>query len=207
VLCFGASKGRYATYTDPHRLAPGFSPTAGPQALRELVRRYLHGYGPASPKHFASWLNIPPRRATEVFASLGDELEAVDLEGDLAWVVAGDTAFPSEPAVGIRLLPYFDAYVVGSQPRDWLFPRAAATRALSPTGQAGNYPVLLVDGVVGGVWHLRRTGTRLAITVEPLRELTKPQRRELDAEVALVGGVLEGEPSLTMGPVRVGPHA
>ena len=25
-------------------------------------------------------------------------------------------------------------------------------------GQAGNYPVVLVDGVVGGVWHQRRSG-------------------------------------------------
>ena len=48
---------------------------------------------------------------------------------------------------------YFDAYVVVGQPRDLLYPGAAGTRALTPSGQAGNYPVLLVDGVVGGVWH------------------------------------------------------
>jgi hypothetical protein len=78
---------------------------------------------------------------------------------------------------------------------------------LTPSGQAGNYPVLLADGVVGGVWHQRRTGRNLAITVEPLGELTAPQRRQLDDEVELVGAVIEARPTLTVGTVTVGLHA
>ena len=98
-------------------------------------------------------------------------------------------------------------YVVAGQPRDRLYPGAAASRALTPAGQAGNYPVLLVDGVVGGVWHQRRSGRKLAITVEPLCELTAPHRRQLDDEVGLVGAVMEATATLTVGTVRVGPHA
>ena len=67
--------------------------------------------------------------------------------------------------------------------------------------------MLLVDGVVGGVWHQRRSGRKLAITVEPLRELTARQRRELGDEAVLVGAVMEATPTLTVGPVTVGPHA
>jgi Winged helix DNA-binding domain len=78
---------------------------------------------------------------------------------------------------------------------------------LTPSGQAGNYPVLLVNGVVGGVWHQRRSGRKLTITVKPLAELTGRQRRELDDEVALLGAVMEATPTLTVGPVTVGPHA
>ena len=29
-------------------------------ALRTLLTRYLHAYGPATPQHFARWLSIPP---------------------------------------------------------------------------------------------------------------------------------------------------
>ena len=86
-------------------------------------------------------------------------------------------------------------------------PGTTATRALTPAGQAGNYPVLLVDGVVGGVWHQRRSGRRLAITVEPLRELTAPQRRQLGNEADLVGAVMEATATLTVGTVTVGAHA
>ena len=93
------------------------------------------------------------------------------------------------------------------QPRERLYPGAAATRGLSPAGQAGNYPVLLVDGVVGRVWHQRRSGQKLSTTVERLCELTPMQRRQLDDEVELVGAVMEAKPTLTVGTVTVGPHA
>ena len=65
----------------------------------------------------------------------------------------------------------------------------------------------LAEAVVGGVWHQRRSGRKLTITVEPLAELTARQRRELDDEAALVGAVMEATPTLTVGPVSVGPHA
>jgi hypothetical protein len=121
--------------------------------------------------------------------------------------MAGDTATPPRPHRGIRLLGYFDAFVVAGQPRERLYPGAAATRALTPAGQAGNYPVLLINGVVGGVWHQQRSGRKLAITVEPLEELTATQRRQLHDEVDLVSAVMEAKVTLTVGTVTVGPHA
>jgi len=207
VLCFGPGRGRKVTYTNPHRWRPGFQLLDGDTALRTLVLRYLYAYGPATPQHFAKWLGIPPRYAAGLFGRLGGELESVELDGAPGWTAAGDTGTPAGPHRGIRLLPYFDAYVVAGQPRDRLYPGAAATRALTPAGQAGNYPVLLVDGVVGGVWHQRRSGRKLAITVEPLRELTARQRRQLADEADLVGAVMEAPATLTIGTVTVGAHA
>jgi winged helix DNA-binding protein len=212
VLCFGPDRGRKVTYSHPRRWLPGFGPADGEAALRALVLRYLHAYGPATPQHFARWLAISPRYAVELFGRLASDREGaalarVELHGEQAWVAAGDTGTPPEPHRGIWLLPYFDPYVVAGQPRERLYPGAAAVRALSPSGQAGNYPVLLVDGVVGGVWHQRRSGHRLALTVEPLAELTAAQRRQLDEEAALVGAVMEATVTLTVGPVTVGPHA
>ncbi len=207
MLCFGPNRGRNVTYTNPHRWLPGFRPDDGDSALRTLVNRFLYAYGPATPQHFARWLSIPPRRAVGLFDELAGELECVEVHGEPAWTIAGDTGTPQQPHAGVCLLPYFDAYVVAGQPRDRLYPGAAATRALTPSGQAGNYPVLLVDGVVGGVWHQRRSGGRLAITVEPLRELTRTQRNQLDDDVELVGLVMQAKPTLTLGTVTVGPHA
>ncbi len=207
VLCFGVNRGRNVTYTNPHRWLPGLRPDDGGTALRNLVTRYLYAYGPATPQQFAQWIGVPARRGVELFDELAGELELVELDGEPGWVSAGDTATPRRPHRGIRLLPYFDAFVVAGQPRERLYPGVAATRALTPTGQAGNYPVLLVDGVVGGVWHQKRSGRTLAVTVEPLRELTATQRRQLDDEVELVGAVVAARPTLTLGTVTVGPHA
>jgi hypothetical protein len=207
MLCFGPDRDRKVTYTNPRRWLPGFRPADGDAAVRTLLARYLYAYGPATPQRFAKWLGIPPRHAAELFGGMTGELETVELDGEPAWTLAGDTATPPRPHRGIRLLPYFDAYLVAGQPRERLYPGAAATRALTPAGQAGNYPVLLVDGVVGGVWHQRRSGRKLAITVEPLRELTASQRRQLDDEVDLVGAVMEAPATLTVGAVTVGAHA
>src|SRR5262252_5470343 len=201
MLCFGPDRGRNVTYTHPQRWLPGFRPADGDTALRGLVTRYLYAYGPATPQHFAKWLSIPPRYAAGLFGTLAGELERVDTDGVPGWAVAGDTAAPSRPHRGIRLLPYFDAYVVAGQPRERLYPGAAAARALTPAGQAGNYPVLLVDGVVGGVWHQRRAGRGLAITVEPLRKLTARQYRQLCDEVDLVGAIMGAAATLTVGTV------
>jgi DNA glycosylase AlkZ-like len=206
VLCFGPDRGRNVTYTNPHRWLPGFEPEDGAAALRTLLREYLAAYGPATPQHFARWLAIPPGHAVTLFGEMRDALEDVRLEGAPAWTLQGDAVAPEMPVPGIRLLPYFDAFVVAGQPRELLFPGAAAARAI-PTGQAGNYPVVLVDGVVGGVWHQRRSGRRLVVTVESLVPLRPAQRRELDDEVALVGTIVDAEPTLVLGQVTVGPHA
>ncbi|WCN79095.1 winged helix DNA-binding domain-containing protein [Micromonospora sp. LH3U1] len=204
VICFGPNRGRATTYTSPARWLPGFTPMSGPAALADLVRRYLYAYGPATPAQFAQWLSTPVRWTTSLFDSL--DLSEVTVEGTRAWVAVDDTDFPDDRPSGLRLLPYFDAYAVGCHPRERLFPGAAAERALA-RGQAGNYPVLLVDGEVAGVWHQRRSGRTIQVTVEPLRALDSGRLRELEQEVERVGEIMEGTPSLTVGTVAVGPHA
>ena len=68
-------------------------------------------------------------------------------------------------------------------------------------------PVLLIDGLVAGVWHQRRSGRKIAITVEPLQPLTTAQSRGLDEQVEWLGTFLDAAPHLTNGKVEVGPHA
>jgi hypothetical protein len=202
VLCFGPDRQRKVTYTDPRRWHPELEPLPATAALPALVRAYLWSYGPATPAHFAKWLSAPAPWATELFASM-PELEPV---GKWGWVGAGDTQFPAAGPRGLRLLPYFDAYGVGSHPRQLVFPGAAAERALARS-QAGNYPVLLVGGVVAGVWHQKRSGRHLDITVEPLCDLSPTHRHALDTEVDRLAAFQGGTPRLTIGPVPVGPHA
>ncbi|ONI74231.1 hypothetical protein BWI15_12885 [Kribbella sp. ALI-6-A] len=204
VLCYGPNRGRKTTYANPHRFAPPFEPQNGEEALSELLRRYLHSYGPATPQQFAKWLSTSPAFITKLFQQNG--LEQVELDGGPAWLAEGDTDFPDEPVRGVRLLPYFDAYAVGSHPRELVFPGEASTRALAG-GQAGNYPVLLVDGVVAGVWHQRLSGRKLQLTVEPLRRLKPAQLRALDDEAERLGAILGARPTLTIDKITVGPHA
>ncbi|MFE6166101.1 winged helix DNA-binding domain-containing protein [Streptomyces sp. NPDC056486] len=211
VLCFAPNRGRKVTYTRPPTSDSDSGEPSLPAevATGRLLRRFLYAYGPATPAEFAKWAAAPGGWASSLFASLASagEIEAVEMDGvPSAWVVAGDTEFPGEPVRGVRLLPYFDAYVIASHPRERLFPGRAYERALAG-GQAGNFPVLLIDGVVAGVWHQRRSGRRLTVTVEPLASLSTAQERELAGQVERVGEVLEGRAELVVGPVTVGAHA
>ncbi|WP_411083028.1 winged helix DNA-binding domain-containing protein [Streptomyces sp. cmx-18-6] len=210
VLAYAPNRGRKAAYTNP-----GYSPLPGPQALAALLERYLYAYGPATPAHLAQWLAAPKRWAAELFAASaasGAIEEVVFGDAGPAWVVAGDTDFPAAAgpaggtAEGVRLLPYFDAFAIASHPRERLFPGRAFERVLGG-GQAGNYPMLLVDGTVAGVWHQRRSGRRIAVTVEPLEPLSGARLRDLEKQVERVGAIMEGTAELTVGTVSVGPHA
>jgi hypothetical protein len=199
VLCFGPNRGRKVTYTSPARWLDG----PADDATGWLLDRYLHSYGPATPQHFARWLATTPAWARSVFEE--HDLTEVSFEGTRAWVAAGDTDV-GDPVDGVLLLPHFDAFAVGSQPRELLFPGAAWDRALAGS-QAGNFPVLLIDGVVAGVWHQKLHRQTVAITVEPLRTLTRKERAGLAEQADRIGAILEAGPALRIGPIAVGAHA
>ncbi len=208
-LCFGPARGRAVTYTHPQRWLPGYREADGQDAVAELLVRYLRVYGPAEPAHFARWLGAPTRWAAAQFESMSARIAPVHLGGSVLWQLAGEAAPPADAQADqadVRLLPYFDAYVVGGQPRELLFPGRAGQRGLT-RGQAGNFPVLLIDGTVAGLWQHRRSGSQVAIRVEPFTRLTRSQRGELDARAERVGQVLQAEPELTLGPVTIGAHA
>lgn len=196
VLCFGPSSGRKVTYTNPQV-------TPSPDGLSWLLRCYLGSYGPATPAHFARWHSAPPAWAGALFEAeaAAGRIEPVTVESWEGWLPAGDTEVPLAEPRGVRLLPYFDAYTVGMHPRDLLFPGEAAERALN-RGQAGNYPVVLLDGEVAGVWHQKKSGRFLDLTVELLRPVPS-----LDAEADRLAAFQGLTPRLTIGPVSVGPHA
>jgi hypothetical protein len=203
VLVFGADRGRQVTYTNPRRRQPSFAPAPRELARDRFLRGYLHSYGPATPAHLARWLNAPLDWCARLFADLG--VEPVDVLGQEAYLAPGD-AEVFELDRGVRLLPYFDSLSVGFVPREVMFPGRAAERALA-RGQAGNFPVVLVDGAVQGVWHQRRSGRRLQVTVETWGRFGAARVRALEEQVERLGEVQEAAPTLTLGPVLVGPHA
>ncbi len=201
ALCYGPDRDRKVTYTRP----PDTAPADPDEAVAWAIASYLRSYGPATAASFAPWFGCTPAWAGERMAGMPG-LVRVELDGEATYDLE-DVSSDAPPAEGVRLLPYFDAFVVGSRPRHRLFAGHAAERALVPSGQAGNYPVLLVDGQVAGVWHQKRSGRRIAVTVEPLQRLDKRRVADLEIQVSRLGEVLEGEATLTIGEVSVGPHA
>ncbi len=206
LLCFGPNQGQKVTFVRPDQWFGRWKEIDGATALREVMRCYLSAYGPATHHSFAQWFTMPPGRASTLMRELADELEEVDVEGYPAWLLSCDAAidFPSVQDV-VRLLPHFDCYLIGCHPRDRLVPADQAKRVLT-YGGIGKLPVMVVDGVVAGLWQKLQTGKRLEIRVEPFEPLAAQQHQELESAVARIGEILGVQSTLTLAPVNARPH-
>jgi hypothetical protein len=149
-------------------------------ARRELARRYLRVFGPATPEAFAVWAGIRDKEARATFDSLSKSLTAVRTPIGDAWILARDEPVIRDTAglpARARLLPSGDAYyLLQGADRELLVPDAAQRSALWTSRV---WPgAVLVAGEIAGTW--RRAQARL--TIEPWRLLSPVEREAVEAE-------------------------
>jgi hypothetical protein len=178
---------RYASLTGTVRIRwdgarqPTIWTTTAPEmteeeALRELVRRHLHVFGPSTPEAFGTWAGI--RRPS--FTDFADELLAVSTPIGRGWILARDEeVFRSEPlpSAPARLLPSGDTYyLLWGADRELLI-HGEARRSELWTSRV--WPgAVLVDGEVLGTW--RRTKGK--VTVFPWGKFPKRAVEAVEAE-------------------------
>jgi len=203
-LCFGPSRGSQVTFVRADQWVEQWQEHDPQKALIEICHRYFTTYGPATHQDFAHWLSLKPGEARRVMESLAHELQEVDFAGRRAWMLATDAREEWEQETGsLRLLPQYDCYILGCGPRERVVPQMARTRV--STYRRGRFegatalPVLLIDGVVSGLWERRKVGRKIELRVEPFNQLTALQQDQLEAEAAHVGAFLEAEVRLSNG--------
>jgi hypothetical protein len=193
-LCFAPPAGQTVRFTHPATWIADLGTADADDALDELTRRYLSAYGPAAREDLGRWWGISPAQAGRRIAALGDA--AVDLEvgGRRGFMLAADAAEAAtlDAPSGVRLLPAFDPYVVGSvrTDTDVLAPEHRV-RVHRPQGWIS--PVLLVAGRIAGVWRHERSAGRIAVEVEPFAALDDAARAGAEAESARLAAFLGGD--------------
>ena len=203
-LCFGPGKGNLVTFVRADQWAGHWQEYDPEEALAEVCRRYFAAYGPATSQDFAHWFRLKPDEARRVMEPLADELEEVNLAGRRAWLLATDAGEEWEAEPGsLRMLPQYDCYILGCGPRERVVPKAAQAR-VSTYGRgrfegATALPVLLIDGIVAGMWERRKMGRKIELRVEPFNQLTPLQHEQLEAEAARIGAFLGVETVLSLG--------
>jgi hypothetical protein len=208
LLCFGPSQGSKVTFARADQWIGGWKEVEPAGALKEVARRYLATYGPATYREFARWFWLPPDDARRVIESLGGEVEEVKWEGRSAWVLAkyadaGDSGTNGQEEASVRLLPQYDTYVLANGPRDRIVPGPAHKRIFS-YGR-GRYegavalPILLIDGVVAGMWERKMRAKAVDIRVEAFKELSKREREMIEAEAQRIGEFFGIDANLTFG--------
>lgn len=150
-------------------------------AAAELLRRYLHGYGPSTPAQFALWGGISRPQADRSWSLITTELQPVRLGRNRAWLLSEDVPDVRDAVLpqGVRLLPSYDPYLQ-SRDRDLLVADKARRREIWRI--IGNPGVVLADGEVAGTWRPRKQGPKLTVQVELDRPLPPHLQAELRSE-------------------------
>jgi hypothetical protein len=190
ALISGPPQGQNVTFVRPDRWLKKWESVDGEEAMGEVYRRFLRAFGPAGHQDFASWWGIQPGRFRRIREGLEHELEEVLVDGRPAWIPARDARRLAgvERTTSVRLLPNFDAYVMGFRPRDQLHAKRFAQRIFRTAGWIS--PVVLVDGWVAGVWGYERGTRGIEVTVEPFQRLSAAHRGALGEETDRLGAFL-----------------
>ena len=150
------------------------------EACRELARRYIHVFGPATAGGFARWAGISRRSATDAFASLEASLLPVRSPLGDEWLLAADEQAiraGETVAAPARLLPSGDAYfLLDRAERELLVPREDQRQRLwTPRVWPG---ALLVKGEIRGTWRRAHHTVR----IDAWARLSRGTRDAIEAE-------------------------
>ena len=167
LVVFGVRQGTHPTVTSPARWLGSPLPAADLDAAgRELVRRFVHCYGPAAPQDLIDWLGCCPAQGRRLWDSAAGEMAPVLAEAKRRWMLAEDLdaldALPDAQTAPTLLLGPHDPYL-DPRDRELLLPDKRLRRLVwKPVGNPG---VVLCGGRVAGIWKSKTQRGRLQLTV------------------------------------------
>jgi len=189
-LCFGPSEGSKVTFVRPDQWIGRWDEPSGDEAWNMLLRRFFSTYGPATYRDIGHWWGLRPDKAKMLMEHIADELAEVEFEGEQRWVRREDVERIAdvERVRSVNLLPSWDCYVMFYHPRELFVSQSYRARVFRTL--EGNAPVLLIDGVAGGVWEQRRKSGLTEVRVQPFGHLSSVQKQLVRDEAASLGEFL-----------------
>jgi hypothetical protein len=173
--------------------APATTTTDAPaDAIDHLVRRYLEGFGPATPQDVARFSLLRRPVVRDALARLGDELVPRSGPDGGQLVDVPDGLLPDEGTIAPpRLLGMWDSVLLAYEDRTRMVPERYRKVVTRSNGDV--LPTVLVDGLVAGVWRPVHDG----IEVTAFHRLPAAVWRELAVEAGqLLGLLVARDPSV-----------
>lgn len=199
-LIFGVSEGQNVSFVHPRHWIGEWKAVEPETAIREIARRYLNAYAPATADDFGHWFGMQPADAKRAFRSLGNAIEEVDVEGWKAWALTStlDEMRSADMPETVRLLPHFDAYTINASSHSQ-YVVAEQHRARVYRAQGWISPVVLVDGQMAGVWEYARKRSTVTVRVDLFEAASKAVKQGVQAEAERLGEFLRAEAELVFG--------
>ena len=174
VVCYGLNRGNEPTFVRADAWIPKWHDLPREQAEGLLLRTYLRSFGPATAADFSLWTGITLTEARAVWTRKQADFAAVNVEGWEAAVLREDLDELAQAEFErplVRLLPYFDSFLLGHKERQHLMAMEHRPNVYRPQGWIA--PVVLVDGRVAAVWEHVREGNRLRVKVTKFGSISK----------------------------------
>ena len=197
IACAGPPQGNEATFVRPDVWLPKWRDLSVEEAETQLLRRYLRSYGPATVKDFDAWCRVTITRAKAIWARAAGDLAPVRVDGETKWLLQEDLAAlrrANVPRPIVRLLPYFETFLMGHDRRGHLVEPTLHKRVYREAGWVS--PGVLVDGRVAGLWEYERKGEVLRMAVDPFHPLSKAVLEGVEAEAEDVARFFDTRPEL-----------
>ncbi|WP_343209423.1 winged helix DNA-binding domain-containing protein [Anaerolentibacter hominis] len=177
-VVFSERQGTSPTFTS-FRNWTGHEPETVPDREKELVRKYLHCYGPATQTSFMGWLGCSRQQAVRLWNTVSDEMEPVKAGGKERYILSGDRdALVYAPAAGEKLVllgahdPYLDI-----KDREIILEDKSLQKIVWRT--TANPGVVLKGGRIAGIWRSRAQKNSLEIRITLFETLAEGERKTL----------------------------
>ncbi|MGH3503397.1 MAG: DNA glycosylase AlkZ-like family protein [Nocardioidaceae bacterium] len=159
--------------------------------LEQLVRVHLGAFGPATRADVAWWSGAGLRQVDTALAGLGEELTSRPGPDGLTYYDVTDPPPAGWSDPGVRLLPEFDALLLGYAPsarRRFVEPRHLASHFTPDNGMFA--PAVLADGRLRARWRLVGSGDSCEIEVTMLPGESRLDESDLSNQAAAVSAAL-----------------
>ena len=196
TVCHGEGEGGETHFVHRDHWTPKlrWDPPTTDAAQREIVRRYLSAYGPATHRDLAFWLDVPIPEGRKWMDLVEHDVAGVDVDGVAMLALRRDRAVlraspPSGSKWPVRLLYRFDPLLLGLKRKDWIVPPEHYKQVWRPGGHIEG--TILVRDRVRGTWRYDRGGRGITITLSPFERLPESVIRRLRARAAGVARFFE----------------
>jgi len=162
------------------------------QAQMELLRRYLHCYGPATEEGFSQWAGICREQAANMWATIQGWLVRVECQHRDSWILEEDAGKFTQRRMlpeGVRLLPPNDPFLQLAE-RNYLVQGKQLYRYFWKS--VDNPGMLLFDGQCVAGWHMRTEGDKAYFTIDDVGlAIGRVTQSELDTAAAQLAQCLD----------------
>lgn len=191
LVVFGERQGVSPTFTS-FKNWTGREPESIADAGKELVRKFLHCYGPDTVSSFMNWLGCSRQQADRLWNTIVGEMEPVKVDGKTCYMLSEDMeCLKNSGQSGERMIllgahdPYLDM-----RNKTVILENKLLQREVWKL--VGNPGVILKGGRIIGTWRVKTLKDNLDVSMtvwEGIKMAEQNQLKELAEEYAVFRGI------------------